>query len=538
MDIRDILLLIVSVVTVLLGFFVVRSEEKRPSNTAFTAFSLAVCFWSLGLFFFRISEMAITSILAAKFFYIAATAIAVFFLEFSLLFSQERPLGTKRRLFLYIPLILFSFLLIFTKNFLIEGIIKKSWGKQIILNAGDYLLYNIFFIFYIGYAYKSLFKIYRATREQIIRLQFKYIFLGTIGGFIIGMITNLFLPWVTYRYIWIGPLTGLMMTVAISYAISKHRLLNVKVIATEFFSSLLVLVFLVRFIISESLGEFILNGSIVFVATVVGIFLIRSVWKEVRIREEMESLSRQLATANEELKKLDAAKSEFVSIAGHQLRAPLTVIRGYTSLLLEGSFGEIGKKAREALDKVTFSTNQLVKLVSDLLDLSRIESGKIRYEFSENNLAEVVERVLKEFTESIKQKGLKLEWQNESQGLSSFAFDKDKMREVVVNLLHNAIKYSPQGSEIIVRLENISGIPKQIRLSVQDQGIGIAEADKKKLFAKFGRTEEAQKLDPGGMGIGLYFVKRVVEDHHGRVGIESPGPGKGSTFWVELPTQK
>ena len=247
---------------------------------------------------------------------------------------------------------------------------------------------------------------------------------------------------------------------------------------------------------------------------------------------ELRISNQKLAEANVELKKLDAAKSEFISIASHQLRAPLTVIKGYVSLVSEGSFGAITGEIKDALAKVFFSTNQLVKLIGDLLDLSRIEAGKIRYEFKPTDFVEMVSKIADEFQENAKKKGLSLAFANNAGALPQLNLDPDKMREVVVNLTDNAIKYSEKGT-VSVALEKAGDTA--IRLTVKDTGIGIKPEDAGRLFTKFTRTEEARLQDPNGMGIGLYFVKRVIEDHGGRVGVESEGPGKGSTFWAELP---
>ena len=170
-----------------------------------------------------------------------------------------------------------------------------------------------------------------------------------------------------------------------------------------------------------------------------------------------------------------------------------------------------------------------------MLDLSRIESVKIKYQFAENDFSELVLSVLEELGAAAKKRGAGLILE-EKADLPKFVFDRDKIREVMINLIDNALKYSPRGGKILIREEVVSRSGKKfLRFSVQDQGIGIAPEDLGKLFTKFSRTPESQKIDPGGMGIGLYFVKMVVEDHGGLVGAESQGMGKGSTFFVELP---
>ncbi|MBI4225102.1 MAG: GAF domain-containing sensor histidine kinase [Candidatus Sungbacteria bacterium] len=254
--------------------------------------------------------------------------------------------------------------------------------------------------------------------------------------------------------------------------------------------------------------------------------------------EQLRVMNDKLGEANARLKELDAQKSEFVSIAGHQLRTPLTVIKGYISLVQEGEFGapRKNKKLQNALQIVANSTDQLVKLVSDLLDLSRIESGKIHYEFKEADFVKMMQGIVTEYTPAAKKKGLKLVFENHAENLAPFLFDADKMREVAVNIIDNAMKYSKEGS-ISVMIEEADK-DKTLRFSVKDHGLGIKKEDIPKLFVKFNRLPEAKNLVVNGTGIGLYFAKRIVEDHGGRVGVESPGPGNGSTFWVEIPIRK
>lgn len=252
-----------------------------------------------------------------------------------------------------------------------------------------------------------------------------------------------------------------------------------------------------------------------------------------RQKEELERLSNELFRANEDLKKLDQAKSEFISIASHQLRTPLTVIHGYISLFNEGTLGRLSIKAQEVMDKMMLSAEQLIKLISDLLNLSRIESGKIKYEMKENDFIPLLEGVIGEFKGASGEKNISMECENRIGRTLLFSFDTDKMREVMRNLIDNAIKYSLAG-KVVVTVERLSP-PPMVRLSVRDHGIGIPQEDLARLFTKFGRTEESQKLEPNGMGIGLYFAKRVVEDHGGTIRAESEGSGAGSTFFVELP---
>jgi signal transduction histidine kinase len=258
-----------------------------------------------------------------------------------------------------------------------------------------------------------------------------------------------------------------------------------------------------------------------------------------RVNLKLETVNLQLAEMNEKLKKMDQLKSEFVSMAGHQLRGPMTVIKGYISLILDGTIKGANPAIHEALSRAMFSTEQLIKLIADLLDLSRIEAGKIKYEMTEGDLSKIMKEVLDKFKAIADKKSVALVLKDRTGGQARMVFDQDKIREAVVNYTDNAVKYSPQGGRVVVGLDIVgAGAGARMRVSVRDNGIGIRPEDIQKLFVKFSRTVEAQRHDPNGLGIGLFFAKRVVEDHGGTAGVESEGIGHGSTFWFEIPVNR
>ena len=252
------------------------------------------------------------------------------------------------------------------------------------------------------------------------------------------------------------------------------------------------------------------------------------------LEEKVKERTHELSVANKDLKQLDNTKTEFMSIASHQLRTPLTVIKGYVSLVLDGTLGAISPPVKESLGKAAFSTEQLIKLVNELLNLSRMEAGKIEYRMIPNNLSFIIRGVMDELNPEALQKKIMLTLEPKKD-IEQFIFDGDKMREAIINLIHNAVKYSPSG-DILIRQEIVTQNGKQFaRISVKDNGIGIAKEDISRLFTKFVRTAQAKEIDLNGLGLGLFFVKKVVEDHGGNVSVESEGLGKGSTFSIEIP---
>ncbi len=228
---------------------------------------------------------------------------------------------------------------------------------------------------------------------------------------------------------------------------------------------------------------------------------------------------------------LDQAKSEFISIASHQLRTPLTSIKGFISLLMEGSYGKVGKGIQAVLEKIYISNERLIKLVEDLLNISRIESGKISFNFTPNDIEKTIQETLETFKIMAKSRNVELSFHNQSRRkIPPFCFDKSKIQEVISNLVDNSFKYTNQGS-VKVFLRDMG---KKVQVEVRDTGIGIDPEDLPNLFQKFRRGKETSKLYTEGTGLGLFVCKKIIESHQGKIWAESKGKNKGSRFIFEL----
>ena len=199
-------------------------------------------------------------------------------------------------------------------------------------------------------------------------------------------------------------------------------------------------------------------------------------------------LYKEIQIANARLKELDKQKSEFVSIASHQLRSPLTAIKGYSSMILEGSFGEINDKARGAIDRIFQSSQRLVLIIEDFLNLSRIEQGRMQYEWATIELRKLVEGVIAEMEGPLKDAQLSIDFSHDNQEYNITA-DEGKVRQVVTNIIDNAIKYTKHGG-ITLKIKKDSDTRK-ILLEITDTGIGIPPDVTPKLFQKFSPAEDA-----------------------------------------------
>jgi signal transduction histidine kinase len=252
----------------------------------------------------------------------------------------------------------------------------------------------------------------------------------------------------------------------------------------------------------------------------------------IRLKDEIEKAVEKLTRANDDLRKLDVAKSEFISIASHQLRTPLTVIKGYISMMLEGNFGELNKEERDSLEKVFESNEKLIRLVENLLNISRIESGRLQFSYIDASLERIVDKAVTDVSIYMKKKNIKLIYKRPDKPLQSIKMDDDKIRQVVMNLMDNAFKYTKQGTITVTVKEAAKGA----EFSVSDTGMGIREEEKEYLFKKFTRGKGTFLIHTEGTGLGLFIARTFVEAHHGWIKGESAGEGRGAkfTFWLPM----
>lgn len=260
-------------------------------------------------------------------------------------------------------------------------------------------------------------------------------------------------------------------------------------------------------------------------------FLDRSIKIEIADKARIEELAKSLEAKNEKLRELDMQKSEFISLASHQLRGPLTAIKGYASMLMDGDFGELGKDIKEAIDTIFKSTQALVVIVGDYLDISRIEQGKMKYDFTEFDLNNLVERVVKEMTPAVTSNGLKFTYTSNKSSDFVIRADEGKIKQVISNLIDNSSKYTKTGS-IEVSLERDGS--DNIMFRVKDTGIGIPPEVLSRLFERFSRAPDASKTNIMGTGLGLYVARKIIEAHRGKIWAESKGEGKGAKFTFEI----
>lgn len=325
----------------------------------------------------------------------------------------------------------------------------------------------------------------------------------------------------------------IIFMILITVQIVRFKTFNISLAATNALVIGLVILISTQFTFVESNTAEILTGITLFLALIAGFVLIRSVRAEVRQRKELEILTAKLEASNARLKELDKAKSEFVSIASHQLRSPLTSIRGYASMLAEGSFGKMPDKAMESAKRIEDSAKLMAMSIEDYLNVSRIESGNMKYNLSDFNLRDMADNICDDLRPEALKKGLILLFRSNLQSRGVVNADVGKTNQIIHNLINNSLKYTPKGSISVFVRDDIQ--KKRIYIDITDTGIGMSKETASKLFHKFSRADNANSVNVSGTGLGLFVALKMAEAMGGTISCQSDGDGKGSTFTFELP---
>lgn len=245
----------------------------------------------------------------------------------------------------------------------------------------------------------------------------------------------------------------------------------------------------------------------------------------ITLQEKVDDATKKLRSANHRLIELDQTKDDFISMASHQLRTPLTTIKGYLSMVIEGDVGKVSNKQAELLSKAFISSQQMVYLIADLLNVSRLRTGKFVIEPKETNLSDVIGGEIDQLIETAKAKGLELRFEN-PKNFPTLMLDETKIRQVIMNFIDNAIYYTPAGGHVTVAIQDKG---ESIEFTVVDDGIGVPKNEQHHLFTKFYRAGNAKKARPDGTGLGLFMAKKVIIAQGGSIIFKSQ-EGKGSEF--------
>jgi signal transduction histidine kinase len=517
-----------------LGAVVYFSNIRSASNIAFLFFCLAAVVWSvLNYAAFQtehpsISFWIIRGVIAA-----AAWFVFALFLFLSTFPALKSPFRLTTRISMFLITLSVSVLnlspLVFKKvtSLAADGSIATiENGPGIFLFAGFVLLCVV------GGIGGFILKYFKTPENE--RAPMRVILMGIIATFALLLTFNFALPafFDNPSFIKFGAVFIFPFIAAASLVLLRYRFLNAKAVTIALLTGFLAIAIFGEVVFSKDTHVLLYRLSEFLLVIIFGVLLIRGVTKEVQQREEIQHLADSLKAANARLKELDKLKSQFLSIASHDLRAPLTVIRNFLSLLMDGTYGKLPAAAAEGMHQVFDRATDMAKSVDTYLNVSRIEQGRMKYDFINVELVPMVENAFKAFAPNAEKKGLKFSL-TVSDGLrgKKAKLDVAKMNEVLNNLLDNSIKYTPSGS-ISATFEPRGSVA---RLTISDTGVGMSAATIGKLFKLFSTGEESRKINTSSTGVGLYITKSHVEAHGGKIWAESDGEGKGSRFLLELP---
>ena len=462
-----------------------------------------------------------------------ATPLLFVLLYFLVVFylNKEKKYSILNKIIFFSGLVV-SLITVFT-NLIVKDIEFVGSDLTIIYGQGMFPFLGIVFLFMCAPLY-ILFKEYIMSKSEE-RIKVEYLLVGTLIFYIANIIFNITFPIffeVVHLY-WIGDYSSIILLGFVAYAIVRRELFGIKVILTTLLVSVIaILLALDIFIFTTELMSRIYKGIILIIFIYFGYLLIKSVLREIELREKIKKAYEIEKKAKEGLKKLDEAKNQFIMATQHHLRTPLTSMIGYLDLIFGGTYGKVSPRIKEALQKFQISTNRLIKVINEFLDISQFQLGKKVITLQPDvHIEPIFEEIVDELQLEAKARGIYLKLQKQAK-MPGIKADPEKLKLALYNIVDNGIKYTNEGGVTIkLKVEN-----SRLRIIVKDTGAGISKEDQKTLFTRlFERGKEAKKLHGTGRGIGLYIAFHIVKAHNGKIWVESEGRGKGSTFFIELP---
>ncbi len=530
----DLLILGVTIASnLLLGFIVFFQFPKSNTSRFFLLLTASITVWSI----FNYLSYQILDLQQALWIIRLVLVFAIFFATYFFLLVANFPyseLVIKKKWLYWIHTISMIAVFISISPLTFPRVLFSNASPipQPIVGPGIFIFGFVVLSYDLGGLIWIIWKNFKVNSKEE-RTQQRFLLIGFLITLLFIIIFNFIFPVILNdtRFIPFAPLFTLPFAILTAYSIIKYNLLNIKIIATEILTFVLAVVSFIEIIIANDPLIIIFRCAVLILTLAFGILLIRSVRIEVEQREKLEQLNKELEAAKVKLEDLSRFKTQLLSLASHQIKSPLAAIKGFISIMLQGLYGPIEPKIRETLEKMKHSSDELIDLINSILDLRKVEEGRMEYTFEKTSLTAMVKGVVEEIQPLATAKGLKLENNLPANEIFVQA-DKTKLKQVIQNLIDNSIKYTPEG---FVRAELKEGGPGAVIFSVTDSGLGLSAELIPQLFSEFVRDERVKK-EIRGTGFGLYIAKNIIEAHGGTLSATSPGEGKGSTFSVRLKT--
>jgi len=514
-------------------YLIFKKSPKKKINNIFLMNTIFMFLWINFAYFARVfaedrPDLSLLFLRIAWF----ATPLLIVFIYFLVVYYFDK----EKKYFILNKVIFYSAILVsltagFT-NLILLDIKFINYNLTIVYGPLMLPFLAIAFIYMLATLYVLYGEFFKTSRNEKIKAE--YLLLGISIFYLANLIFNIALPILfgIVRFYWIGDYSSIILLSFIVYAVIKNELFGIKILLSQSLIIIIAILLLSNIFISGDLLEYIWNG-ILFVSFILfGYYFIRSMRVRMEFREKIESYSRRLKTANNQLKKLDKQKTEFMSFAAHQLRSPLTSVKGFASLIREGAFGKTSKKIKGAAEKIGEASEAMSDSVDDYLNISRIEQGRMEYNLEELDLYELARGVVEEQHPTANKKKIKLTIISDKYKKYPAKADHSKVRQVINNFVDNAVKYTPKGGvEVRVFRKKENAI-----IAIKDSGIGMKKETIDKLFQRYSRAEDTQGIS--GTGLGLYIARKMIEAQDGQAWAESKGENRGSTFYIQLPLFK
>ncbi len=344
----------------------------------------------------------------------------------------------------------------------------------------------------------------------------------------------------------------------INYWTAQTKLILVGVLLL----SLLLFVFFITFSLNDTSSLVFYINIVAFLGMlIISCLVIRAIYKDTKNQKQIEALSKEIEVVNMRVHVMEQSKTDFMSIASHQLRTPLTVIKGYASMILEGTFGQLREGPRMAMTNMYQASERIIALVEDLLTVSRLEQGRLRLDFKTVDLIAFVQNVLIKEGKQIRSTGLNLSFAVDEKNELFVSIDERKFEQAIKHVLDNAIKYTTTPGSIHVSVSR-DPMSQKAHLMILDTGVGMLASQIDSLFERYdlkvataeakipmpiekvaegtdikesGEVEAPKIFYKKTVGIGLYVTKEIIYAHKGRVIAKSKGKNMGTTIIIELP---
>jgi len=512
--------------SVLLGLFVYRSNRTSLTARLFFSITLIFSIWA----FADVVLWADQNPAHIMFFWSLTILLEPFIYIFGLYFLMASVRGSDitanvKKIFL---ILLAPTILLTASRFGLMGFNYTNCDREVIegpLVYYGYLVEIIIALWTIVYAMRAYQKVSTDRKKPIIFISLGIVlfFLAFAWGNIVGSLSD---DWSLGQY----GLFGVPVFLAfMMYAIVKFRAFNIKLIGAQALIMMIIILIGSEFFFVQTSASRILVTLTLILTVIIGVLLVRSVKKEVEQREYLEKISKELSSANDQLRTLDKQKNEFLSFASHDLKSPIALIKQFATLIYDGTYKE-PQKVHETVLKIKNTADRAVNMVNTFLDLRKIEEGHMDYNFEKKNIIEFVSGITSDFALIAKQqKNIDITFSSSSPTLE-VSIDTNTFRQVIQNFLDNSLKYTEAGWIKVTIAEE----QKTILIKISDSGLGMDKELLPVLFGQFHRDPGAAKKIQG-TGLGLYISKQIVIAHHGETWAESEGKGKGSQFYIRLP---